>query len=128
MNDEEKELAPLVVKALVIEARHRSLSGLIKWGALCFIFYHIAQVLITFAGKETQANIVIDLLGRAFWGYPIMTVFGIFGIIYGFWQRKLRKDAVEMLSKHIQFLETELDPNRSSGKLTPRGDTREEDK
>jgi hypothetical protein len=43
-------------------------------------------------------------------------------------QRKLRRDVVERLSSRVPFLEKQLDPGRTSSKLTDRGDTNPEDR
>ncbi len=48
--------------------------------------------------------------------------------VYGWKQRDLRKTTVERLQSRIKELELKLDSKRSSSHLTPRGDTREEDK
>jgi len=41
---------------------------------------------------------------------------------------KLKKDAIERMAGRIKELETKMDPGRSSSRLTPRGETRSEDK
>jgi hypothetical protein len=45
------------------------------------------------------------------------------GVTWGAIERKLKRDAIERLTERIKQQELKIDPNRSSSKLTKRGDT-----
>lgn len=104
------------------------LNQLIMWAALVLIAHEFAQVLIAYAGKETNANIAMSFISNLEVSVTLSLVVGIFGFLYGFRQRKLRKDTTERLQGRNQELELIIDPKRSSSKLTSRGETRKEDK
>lgn len=81
-----------------------------------------------------EVNVVKNLFSFDFFKTPstlmalIGVVFGITGILYGKNQRDLRMSTVEKLQGRIKEFETVKDPNRSSSMLTPRGETRPEDR
>ncbi len=101
---------------------------LIKYGALVAIFYFGYLSVLALAGKYTFADIGISLLGDVNISVTLAWIFGVGGVFYGMRQRKVRKDTVERLQGRIQSLETQIDHKRTTSQLTPRGDTREEDK
>lgn len=89
------------------------------------------------AGHITVAN--IKLLARASFAgddatcpgwYLILAsvMLGLGGIWFGRRERKLRKDTVEKLHQYQKLWEERIDPKRTSSLLTPRGDTRPEDR
>lgn len=104
------------------------LTYLIKYGALVGVFYFIYLSVLALSGKHTFADIGISVLGGVNISVSLAWLFGIGGILYGIWQRKVRKDTVERLQGRNQYLELQIDSKRSTSQLTPRGDTREEDK
>lgn len=99
-----------------------------KWGALVWISYYAFRAVEALAGQQTFANIVLDILGHVTVQIGFGWACGAGGVLYGWRQRKLRKDVVERLSGRIADLERQLDSRRSSSRLTPRGDTRPEDR
>ena len=102
------------------------LNNLIRWGTVAFIAYEAQQSIVALAGHETDAN--VNFLGKLDVSVSIAWMFGIGGSVYGWWQRKLRKDAIERIQEQKMILEKEIDHRRTSSKLTPRGDTRPEDR
>lgn len=100
----------------------------IKYGALVAVSYFGYLAVLALAGKYTFADIGISFLSDLTISVSLAWVFGIVGVIYGLQQRKVRKDTVERLQNRIQTLEMSIDPRRTTSQLTPRGDTREEDK
>ncbi|WP_153570562.1 hypothetical protein [Pseudomonas paraeruginosa] len=53
--------------------------------------------------------------------------FGAGGMLYGFYQARLRRDYIQLYAPLQAELERRLDPNRTSSLLTERGHTRQED-
>lgn len=91
------------------------------------IVYLGGHAIEALAGKETDANILVSMIGTVEISMMLSWVFGAGGIAYGKAQQKLRKSTVERLHGRIESLEAELDPKRTSSKLTKRGDTNPED-
>jgi len=104
------------------------LNNLIRVGGLVWISYFIYQTVAVLAGTTTTADIGIRFLGEVKISNALAWMFGAGGVAYGWSQRELRKKTVERLQGRNQQLEMQIDPNRSSSRLTLRGDTRPEDK
>lgn len=85
-----------------------------------YLFYQCANVL---AGKYTFAQIGMSFLGnlKLTDGAALLATSG--SIAWGARERRLKKDAIERLTERIKQLELKVDPNRTSSKLTKRGDT-----
>jgi hypothetical protein len=99
----------------------------IRWPAACVIAFFGYLSIRALAGQHTVADIGIRVLGNLQVSEAVAWIFGGSGIVYGWRQRKLRRDKVERLQGRVRALETERDPNRSSSGLTPRGETHPED-
>lgn len=128
-------------KNKLYEAIASIVTSLIKWVGLAVIcaspFYFHYKAVELLAGRTTEANISVSIM-EAIWtdlkvgnllekkwvSCTVAILFGIAGVVYGWYQRKLRRDTVERLQKRNQELEKRIDPERSSSKLTPRGETR----
>ncbi len=114
------------------------LSALIKWGAIAFVSTIIRDCISFLAGKVTFADIKVgaDLFTiECKWAIALGLVLGLLGLfvgasgfIFGSLQLKIKKGVIESKDERITSLEARLDPKRSSSGLTPRGDTRKEDK
>lgn len=104
------------------------LSNLIRWGGVVLIVRYGYLGIDALAGKRTFADIGVNFLTNIQISVALAWGAGAGGIIYGLRQRKLRKDTIERLVGRIQEFESDLDPSRTSSKLTTRGDTRPEDK
>jgi hypothetical protein len=96
--------------------------------AVVGIVYLLGHAVETLAGKETEANIFVNLLGKLEISFVLSWIVGGAGLAYGLSQKKLRKSTVERLQKRIKELEADIDPTRTSSKLTPSGDTNPEDR
>jgi hypothetical protein len=104
------------------------LNNLIRWSGLVGIAYFLFRSIDILAGQHTEANFGIEFLSKIQITYKLAIAITAGAIFYAQRQRKLRRDVVERLAKRIQELELRIDPQRSSSLLTPRGDTREEDR
>lgn len=113
------------------EAIAKVISEIAKWGAVAFIFWQVAPALMiaaeTWAGKETVARLSFEWILNEHAGQLLGLIFGGSGILYGYKQSQLRKDAIERLHKYQLKYELEIDPGRTSSNLTPTGETRTED-
>src|SRR5438105_4597583 len=98
----------------IAEQVGRTVRILIIAGACVAVAYFIGEVLISFAGKSTNAEVAVNLIGDLRVSIAIAWGAAAGGLLYGRAQRKLRGQAVERLTKRVAELETELDPRRSS--------------
>ena len=94
----------------------------IQYGTLAYIFYCLSDAVRYLAGLNTVASFDVPFMNGV-----LGAIFGGGGVFYGHSQSKSRKNTVERLQKRIQYLETQLDPNRSTSGLTSRGETHPED-
>lgn len=62
----------------------------------------------------------------------LIVILSIFVAAISIWyarkEAKLRKSTVELLTKHIEILELQINPSRTSSLLTANGDTAERDR
>jgi hypothetical protein len=100
----------------------------ISWGAACFIAYMSFRSVDALAGKITFASLGASFIGdvRINEGLAWLLAGG-FGL-YGLNERRLRRKHIERTAPQISELESRIDPNRTSSRLTPRGTTRREDR
>jgi hypothetical protein len=111
----------------VAEEIGKSVRVLLICAAIIAVAYLLGHAIESLAGKETDANIFVNLLGKLEISVILSWVVGGAGVAYGRSQMKLRKTTVQRLHGRIKSLEIEIDPARQSSKLTPRGDTNPED-
>lgn len=106
-------------------------NSLLKYGSISSVAYYAFRTIKELAGKNTFAeltfNSAINWIANDYMASALGLVFGFSGIYYGVREARLRKDAIERLSVYQERYERELDPKRSSSKLTTRGETRPED-
>jgi len=115
-------------KTQIAEGIVQVFLSLIRWGAIVMIARYGYLAIDSLSGKSTLADIGVNFLSNIKVSVALAWSAGVGGIIYGVNQRKLRKDTIERLQKRIQELESNIDSNRTTSNLTPRGDTRPEDK
>lgn len=104
------------------------LTTLTKWGGFVLIARYAYLSVAALAGKETLADIGIQFLSDVRVSEALAWLLATSGVVYGYRQRKLRRDTVERQHGRIEELERRVDPKRSSSRLTPRGETRPEDR
>jgi len=120
------------------EARVRIAQIVVPWTGWSFIAFCVYLSISDLAGHITVAD--INILAKGIVGtdaappcpswYVVGTAlfFGLAGMTLAWKERRLRKSTVEHLHPYQEMWETEHDSKRDSSKLTPRGDTRPEDK
>jgi hypothetical protein len=107
----------------------RVLSQLgIPWGAACFIAYMVFRSVDALVGKVTLAELGANLVGNVRINEAVAWILASLFGLYGLNERRLRRKHIERLAPQISELESRLDPNRTSSRLTPRGTTRPEDR
>jgi len=104
------------------------LYNIVRWGGIVLVARYGYLSLDTLAGDRTTADIGIKLLADVRISQALAWLLAGSGTAYGLAQRKLRRDTVQRLQQRNEELELRLDPKRSSSRLTPRGETRPEDK
>lgn len=92
------------------------------------IAWIVYMCVLALAGKETDANVALSVLGNVSIANGLLASAGASGAAYGLYERHVRKTTVERMSGRIHELEKEIDPKRSTSRLTPRGDTHPEDR
>jgi hypothetical protein len=102
-------------------------NNAIRWGGLVLIARYAFLSIETLAGQTTNANFLLNFLGNVEISVALSWLAMAGAVMYGVWQRHLRRDTVERLQKRNHQLEKLIDDRRSSSRLTERGDTRPED-
>lgn len=99
----------------------------IKWFSLVGIAVFFYLSIKTVAGQYTFADIGIRFIANFKISEGLAYLFGAGGIAYGYKERRLRRSTIERLAPRNATLETMIDPNRTSSKLTTKGTPRPED-
>ena len=103
-------------------------NTLIRWGVMGFLGWCVYLSLAALAGKVTAASVVVQFFGNVTISKALAYALGGGGIIYATYERGLRRRTIAHLNKRIKKLEAAKDPDRSSSKLTKRGETRQTDR
>jgi hypothetical protein len=110
------------------------LTTLIKYGAYSTWVFVAGAAVHDLAGKVTLADfraVLITEGGKTIWLPWLIAggaiVIAAIGVGYGWLQRNLWGQKVEYLTERNRDLEKRLDPNRSSSRLTPQGNTPKEE-
>lgn len=103
-------------------------NNLIRWTALSFMAYCIYLSINSLSGRETAAQILINVLGDLKISESVAYVLGVGGVIYGVNERRLRQKTVKHMQGRNIKLEKKIDQKRSSSNLTEEGETNPVDK
>ena len=109
--------------AKVVDSVTTVVHSLIRYGGVALPFYFMYRVAAVLSGKTTAADIGLNLGGSLTITETVGYGLGLAGMLYGVRERKLRRDKTEYLQERIQKLEKQVDPNRSTSRLTKRGTT-----
>lgn len=115
---------------IIAGAIERVLVQAIKWGAIVACFYVAGAAIEDLAGKVTRADLsaMLSWPSGPHWAIVgLALVFGFGGALYGWRQERLRRDTIERLHWYQKAYEESIDSERSSSRLTTRGETRQED-
>ncbi len=111
----------------IIDSATALCQSTIRFGAFVVVSYFVYHAVLALAGKATFADIGVRVLGDIRISETFAWGAGATGVFYGLRQRKLRRDKTDYLQGRIRKLETDLDPGRSSSRLTTRGTTNPRD-
>ena len=112
----------------------------IKWAGLSFIAMQTSSAVIasigSLSGKLTNAAINVTAAASLstdncekwpYWIAALSVIICAFSITYGFYQKALRQQTIELLSPYQQKYEKLIDQNRTSCGLYPDGSTHPDD-
>lgn len=91
-------------------------------------FYFTTSTIKELAGKETWADIGIHLLGSLTVSVRLAWILTVSGVFWAILERKLRQRVIRRMSGRVAEFERQLDPERSSSRLTQSGDTNPRDR
>ncbi|MBI1790615.1 MAG: hypothetical protein HYR60_24050 [Acidobacteria bacterium] len=114
--------------AKVVDSITTVVHSLVRYGGVALPFFFMYKVAEVLAGKTTTADIGLKMFGSVTITETVGYGLGLAGTLYGLKERKLRRDKTEYLQDRIQKLEKQMDPNRSTSRLTKRGTTNPMDK
>jgi hypothetical protein len=100
----------------------------VQWGCAALVAYFFYLSVASLAGRYTFAQIGVGFLGDLRVSEGVAYLFGAGGVYYGVKRHRLHGDNIQRMAGRLADLEKQLDPKRSSSRLTPRGATRPEDK
>lgn len=103
---------------LIDLARHT-----IEWGGYLGLAYFATEIVSDLSGKETFASFFLQFVGKESVSNTLLFLLAACFGIWAYLERRLRRKKTAELSGRIQKLEASIDPNRTSSKLTPTGET-----
>ena len=105
------------------------LNTLIKYAGLFGIFYWVFRSVEVLAGETTVADFGVGVRLFASVRVSQLVAWALAGmsVAYGLGQRTLRRKTIERLQGRITVLEAQIDPGRTSSRLSSGGETRPED-
>ena len=113
-----------------VEALVSVAGNLFKWGGLVLIARYTYLAIVALSGTTTIADIGLGF--RLFADIRVSQVLSwlltVGGIGYGLSERQLRRRTIKRLQGRIIEGEKRIDPERTSSRLTARGETNLEDK
>ena len=112
----------------VIDGIFATAKVLLVVGGIVIIGYYFRDVLLAYAGKETNASISFSLITKLQADKWFAYLFGAGGIGYGVVQRRLRRRNIRRLTTDKTRAENQLHAGRTSSGLTPDGRTPPEDR
>lgn len=93
-----------------------------KYGFLAYAARQIYLSIDSLAGETTLATFIVEFFGNVSVNKWLAYTFGGGGIVYGWFERRARRKNLKRLGPRNKQLEAAIDPNRSSSKLTDKGD------
>lgn len=109
-----------------IDQLWRTVRTLIRSVAAVAGIYLAAKALAPLAGKETIVSLALSV--AADFKFAVSIVLGGIAAAWAVVERSLRHRKTEYLQARIRELETQIDSNRSSSGLTPKGKTNPADR
>jgi hypothetical protein len=117
------EHASIVFKNII-----RGLSIIARYACITLCFLGLFEAIKAFAGKETNAYVLINLLTEMKIDKWIAYIFLGCGFVYGSVRNHQLKQTRKNLGEHISNVEKKIDPARQNSRLTKYGETNEDDR
>lgn len=104
-------------------------DSVLKWGSGVAVAWFVTEAWVRTAGTITIADLSASFKFETItsWTWSLLVFVVIGSVAYGRRQKKLKEDAIERLHPYQEKYEKLIDPNRTSSRLTKRGDTHPED-
>ena len=106
----------------------RIFMNLLRFGCISWCVYWFFDAVKIFAGEETNANVLINLVVGMKIDKLIAYLFGGGGLLYGGIRNYQIKQTRKNLSEHIRKLEKMHDKDRQKSRLNEYGETHEDDR
>jgi hypothetical protein len=90
----------------------RITGEVLRYGCIAFLAYQLFATVRSFAGKETNANILLDIITNMRIDKWIGYVFGVLGLIIGAIRNGQLKKTKRELSEYIRGMEKKIDPEK----------------
>jgi hypothetical protein len=102
-------------------------NALFSWTAVCYIVRRLSLAFISFAGKQSVADLGFTLAANISIVWTVSIAVSGLSITLYLRERKLHRRTRERLTARNIELELKIDPGRTSSLLTPKGLTRKGD-
>jgi hypothetical protein len=110
------------------EERYRLFRLVVIWVGICVLGYWTKEAIIALAGQSTSVVVQAGLKIISDVSFTISYMVSAGCTTWAVAERKIRQKRVRELHVRIKELETAIDPNRSSSKLTVEGKTNPRDR
>lgn len=124
----EVPIAGLARQLKLTEERYRLFRLIVIWVGICVLGYWTKSAIIALAGHSTSVVVQAGLKIIADMRFAVSYIFSAGCVTWAVAERKIRQRRVRELHVRIKELETAIDPNRSSSKLTLEGKTNPRDR
>jgi len=117
-----------VIQLRTLEERYRLGRQIIRWLGILGLAWFTKDAIITFAGHSTSVLVQAGL--SIFADLRFVISFALVGscAAWALIERTIRQKRVEQLHRRVKELETGIDPQRSSSRLTSKGKTNPKDR
>jgi hypothetical protein len=106
----------------------RVTTGILKFGCIFGCVYALSDSLKSFAGTNTSANILMEIITNLKMNQWFGLVAGGGGLLYGGIRNNQLKNTRREHAGYIKKLEQNIDSRRQSSRLNMFGETHEDDK
>jgi len=113
--------------SLIWRSITKILGILIKYGCILGCIYFLFDSIKSFSGKESYANILLDIIFNMRFDKWLGYIFGFGGLLYGAIRHRQLKNTRKELSHFNEVLQKKIDPNRQNSRLNQYGETNDND-
>jgi hypothetical protein len=106
----------------------RVISGVVKYGCVFGCVYFFSDAIKHFAGTNTEANVLMNIITNLKMNQWFGYVVGGGGLVYGGIRNKQLKNTRKEHAEYMKKLELTIDPRKQSSRLNLFGETNEDDR